>query len=289
MVDVNLASLGIVVGKLFGRFMLIALGLVVIFGMMGVINLAHGEFMMIGAYTTVILEQQGIPFFLAIAVGGIMAGILGGVIERLIIRQLYGRVIETLLVTWGVSIILTQSMLMIFGSTYPGVSIPFGSLQVGGANIPVYEVIISVAAFILVAALFVLFRYTSYGLKARATLQNPEMADSLGVNTSLVYFGTFVLGSVLAGVAGGLLAPLFSITPYIGQSFIIEAFMIVIVGGAEIFVGLISGSLLLSTVSGSLSVLSGGLASKVGLLLASIVVLRLFPEGLSGYWRQWNE
>lgn len=289
MVDVNLASLGIVVGKLFGRFMLIALGLVVIFGMMGVINLAHGEFMMIGAYTTVILEQQNVPFFLAITIGGVVAGLLGGVIERLVIRRLYGRVIETLLVTWGVSIILTQSMLMIFGSTYPGVSIPFGSLQVGGANIPIYEVIISGAAFVLVAALFVMFRYTSYGLKARATLQNPEMAESLGVNTSLVYFGTFVLGSILAGIAGGLLSPLFSITPYLGQSFIIEAFMIVIVGGAEIFVGLISGSLLLSSVSGSLSVLSGGLASKVGLLVASIIVLRVFPEGLSGYWREWNE
>jgi branched-chain amino acid transport system permease protein len=267
----------------FGTLVLVALGLAIIFGMMGIINLAHGEFIMVGAYATALSYHQGVPLILAVLVGGLATGVFGVVVERLVIRHLYDRTIDSMVATWGLSLVMTQSVLLIFGPTLQGIGTPFGAVTFGAYSASIYQWVLAAAAIVLLGAVYIVFNYTEYGLHAKATIEDEETARSLGINTARIYMITFFLGSMLAGIAGGLFAPTISLVPSLGGSYIIEAFVTVIVGGASILIGVPASGISLSVINGAASQVGGTLAGRVALLVVAILIIRLLPEGISKY------
>jgi branched-chain amino acid transport system permease protein len=268
-----------------GAFLLLsALGLIVILGMMNIINLAHGELMMLGAYTATIVVQRGVPFPLAIIVAFFAVALFGAVLERLIVRRFYGRELGALVVTWGISLILAQGMLLLLGPFMPAIQIPGGSVSVGQYSFSDYWLILIAVAAAVVVGLWWVYNRTTFGLQARATMQNAAMARALGVDTDRIYLLTFSLGAGLAGFSGALLAPTTSISPFMGQQFVAPAFITVVVGGAtNVIAGAVGSSLLLSLVRTPVGFLFGAFLGLVALLLAALVIIRLMPEGISAF------
>ncbi len=262
--------------------MLCASGLAVIFGMMGVINLAHGEFIMCGAYVTSAAARSGLPLGLAICCGAFAAGFAGVVIERLVIHRLYQRPLDTIVATWGISLIVSQGTLIALGPSMAGVGTPFGSIAIGGLSYSIYRFVLMAAAIAILLALYVLFTRTRFGAFARATIQVPHMAQALGVNTGLIYTATFGIGAALAGATGGLYAPTMTLVPTMGSQFIIEAFVTVVVGGADVFLGTAPAGVLLGFIKAAMTSWEGQLAGQIGLLVAVIIVIRVLPRGVSG-------
>lgn len=273
----------------FGVIALSALGLAIIFGMMGIINLAHGEFMMIGAFTTTLTYHRGVPLALAIALGSLAAGVVGIAAERIVIKHLYDREIESMVATWGISLILSQSVLILFGSHLPGIGIPFGTLTYQDYSASMYNLVLAVVAGILLVVIYAIFRHTKFGLHARATIQRNETARALGVDTPKMYFMTFFIGSALAGLAGGLIAPTIAIVPTLGTAFIIDAFTAVIVGGANVLIGVPAAAGALGILNGVVSQWGGTMAGRVALLLTAMFILRVAPTGISGYLTETGE
>jgi urea transport system permease protein len=262
---------------------LISAGLAVIFGMMKVINLAHGEFMMLGAYTTITANKLGVNLWLAIfLVAPITVGIIGVVLERLVIRRLYGRMVDTMLATWGLSLLLVGIVTSIAGNTTAGVSAPLGNFTIGGYSVSGYTlVIIGVAIGQALAIRWVLLR-TQWGLIARGTMQNPQMANALGISPSYVYSVTFAVGAALSGLAGALLAPLTGVVPTMGAAFVAKSFITVIGGGPAILAGLVSASSLFGAINQLATFVTTPVFGEVALLVAAIVMLRLLPQGITG-------
>lgn len=262
---------------------IVSAGLAVIFGMMKVINLAHGEFMMLGAYATLGAIQVGINLWVAIfIVAPIVVGLIGVVLERLVIRRLYGRMIDTMLATWGLSLLLVGIVTSVFGNTTAGISTPLGSFTIGAYSVSNYTLLIIAVAVVLGLALRAVLLKTQLGLIARGTMQNPAMADALGISPSRVYMITFAVGAALSGLAGGLLAPLTGVVPTMGGAFIAKAFITVIGGGPAILAGLVGASSFFGAINQIAAFLTTPVFGEVALLLAAIVMLRLLPQGITG-------
>ncbi|MDQ3226837.1 MAG: branched-chain amino acid ABC transporter permease [Chloroflexota bacterium] len=272
----------------FSFLLLSAIGLAVIFGMMGVINLAHGEFMMLGAYITTIVATAGVPVPLAMLLGALGVGLFGAIVEILVVRRLYGRLLDSVAATWAVGLILSQGMLILTGPSMQGISSPFGSFSVGPTSYSWYRVVLGVISLVLLGSLYLVFMKTRYGLRARATIQNPAIAQALGVDTARMYTITFALGSALAGLAGGLFAPTATIVPFFGTNYIVEAFVTVIVGGANALVGTPIAAMLLGAVNAALGTEFGLYIGRVGLLLTTILIIRVLPDGISGLLDRWR-
>jgi branched-chain amino acid transport system permease protein len=270
-------------GDAFAFLVISAAGLAVIFGMMGVINLAHGEFIMGGAYVAVFAARAGAPLPLAILGGALAMGAVGIALERLVIRRLYHRPLDSIVATWGVSLIATQGVLILLGSTMQGIGTPLGSVAVGGGSFAAYRLVLMAAAVGLLLGLYLLFYRTRYGVLARATIQAPHMARALGVETGRIYSLTFGLGAALAGLAGGLYAPTMTMVPTMGATFIVESFVTVVVGGADIFVGAAPAAAILAVIRSGMTAWQGQLFGQIGLLVAVIAVIRLLPGGLSAW------
>jgi len=262
---------------------IISAGLAVIFGMMKVINLAHGEFMMLGAYSVIGATRLGVNLWVAmLLIAPVAVGAIGVLLERLVIRRLYGRMVDTMLATWGLSLLLVGIVTSIFGNTMAGVSAPLGSFSIGAYSVSGYTlVIIAVAVVLAVAIRWVLLR-TQWGLIARGTMQKPDMANALGISPSRVYSVTFAAGAAITGLAGGLLAPLTGVVPAMGRAFIAKAFITVISGGPAIVAGLVSASGLLGAINLLATFASTPVLGEVALLVAAIVMLRLLPHGITG-------
>lgn len=262
---------------------IISAGLAVIFGMMKVINLAHGEFMMLGAYATIVANKAGLNLWLAMfLVAPVAVGLIGVVLERLVIRRLYGRMVDTMLATWGLSLLLVGIVTSIAGNTTAGVSAPLGSFKIGAYSVSSYTlVIIAVAVVLALAIRWVLLR-TSWGLIARGTMQKPDMANALGISPTRVYSVTFAVGAALSGLAGALLAPLTGVVPTMGGAFVAKAFITVIGGGPAILVGLVSASTLFGAINQLATFVTTPVFGEVALLFAAIVMLRLLPQGITG-------
>jgi branched-chain amino acid transport system permease protein len=265
----------------FAFLVLCAVGLAIIFGMMGVINLAHGEFIMVGAYATAVAAHAGVFLPVAMACGVLAAAILGIVLERLIIRRLYGRPLDSIIATWAISLILSQGMLVLAGPTMPGIPTPLGSFAIGSLTFSVYRIVLAGVALCVLAALYYLFTHTRYGVYARATIQVPDMACALGLDTGTVYSATFGIGAGLAGLAGALYAPTMTLAPTMGGGFVVPAFITVIVGGGDVLVGTAPAAGILSIVQSVLTSKYGTLIGQVGLLLAVILTIRILPKGIS--------
>ena len=275
----------VVIQVLYGiaSLVIISAGLAVIFGMMKVINLAHGEFLMLGGYATLGALKLGINLWVAIFfVAPIFVGLVGVVLERLVIRRLYGRMIDTMLATWGLSLLLVGIVTSLVGNTTAGISTPLGSFTIGSYSVSVYTLLIIGVAVLLGLALRAVLLKTQFGLIARGTMQNPQMADALGISPSRVYSITFAVGAALSGLAGGLLAPLTGVVPTMGSAFIAKAFITVIGGGPAILAGLVGASALFGAINQIAAFLSTPVFGEVALLFAAIVMLRLLPQGITG-------
>lgn len=267
----------------FAFLILSSIGLAVIFGMMGVINLAHGEFIMCGAYVTVLTARAGLPLVLAMLLGAAAAGAIGMVIEYFVIRRLYGRLFDSIVATWAVSMIATQGMLIVAGPSIEGLKTPFGSFELAGLSFSWYRVLLPVVALGILVALYLLFVKTPFGVRARATIQKPDMARALGVDTDRVYAQTFGLGAALAGLTGALYAPTMTTVPTMGSAFIVQSFVTVVVGGADVLLGAAPAAMVLAFIQSLLTASYGQLMGQVGLLLTVILVVRLLPKGVSGW------
>ena len=263
-----------------------AIGLIIIFGMMGVINLAHGEMMMVGAYTTSFAYYSGIPLIISVILGGLVTSVFGIFLERLIIRRFYGQLLSSLVATWGLSLLLSQGALLAFGPQIKTVPTPMGSFSVGELSFSNYRVFLFIFSIFLIIGVWSIFNWTRFGLQARATMENPKMAKALGVNTHRIYALTFGLGAGLAGIAGGLFALTATIGPFYGQSYTPQAFITVVVGGiANIFSGLIASAFSLAAVKTAFVFQYNILIGHVSMLIIAIISIRMMPEGIS----QWLE
>jgi len=262
---------------------LIATGLAVIFGMMRVINIAHGEFMMLGGYTVVLTTKLGVNLWVAILILAPLAvGLFGVLVERLIIRHLYGRIIDSLLATWGLSLFIMGFVTLVFGNTVEGVKPPLVSFSIGQYSIAVYTLFLIFAAAAFITIVYLTLRHTKAGLIARATMQNPDMVESLGVNSKLVYMATFGIGAAFAGLAGGILAPITGVVPGMGAFLIGKAFITVVTGGAAVVAGTLSASGILGTISQAVTFATTPVYGDAALLLVALVLLRLLPQGITG-------
>lgn len=262
---------------------LISVGLAVIYGMMRVINFAHGEFLMLGGYAVILPVQAGVNLWVAmLVIAPVSVGIFGVVVERLIIRPLYGRVIDTVLATWGLSLLLIGFASATLGYYQEGSKPPLGSVAIGGYRESGYTFFVIGITIAVMAILYLGLKRTRFGLLARGTMQNPAMAAGLGVDTGKIYAATFGLGAALSGLAGGILAPISGVVPVIGVTYIAKAFITVISGGAIALAGTISAATILGTVNQVVTFMTTPVVGEVALLAAAIILLRLLPSGITG-------
>lgn len=260
------------------------IGLAVVFGLMGVINLAHGEFLMIGAYSALTATQMGIPFILAIPVAVAVTMAIGAVVEILVIRRLYGRIFDTMLATWGISIVFYQLAVLIFGTVTPGIGMPQYSIRIGGYSLAGYPLLMIGVAALAGIFIYLLMTKTVYGMKARASIQQPAMAQAIGIESSRVNTLTFSIGCGLAGFAGAVLLPIVPATPSMGFAFVIKAFLAVVVAGPVTLTGSVLTAIGLG---GGASITASFLTSVAGdifFFLVTAALLWLFPIGISANW-----
>jgi branched-subunit amino acid ABC-type transport system permease component len=262
---------------------LISVGLAIIFGMMRVINFAHGEFLMIGGYAVIVSTDAGINLWVSmLVIAPLVVGVIGAVVERLLIRHLYGRMIETLLATWGLSFFLIGLATTIFGNTTRGLSAPLGSLAIGDYRTGQYTVFVILFTLLILLLTYACLRFTRAGLIARGTMQNPAMAAALGIATPRVYTITFGIGSALSGLAGAVLAPLSGVVPTMGIAYVAKAFIAVISGGVGILSGTATAAALFGTINQLVTFIATPVFGEVALLVAAVILLRLMPQGITG-------
>jgi urea transport system permease protein len=273
--------------------LLAAVGLAVTFGVMGVINMAHGELVMIGAYTTFVVQQIFQAYFpgaldysliVSIPAAFLVAGLFGIAIERGIIRFLYGRPLETLLATWGLSLVLQQMARSIFGPTNQEVTTPTwmsGPLEITGGLVLTYNRIwIIVFSLLVLGILMLVLKKTSFGLQMRAVTQNRAMASSMGIRTGYVDALTFGLGSGIAGIAGVALSQIDNVSPNLGQNYIIDSFMVVVFGGVGNLWGTLVGAFSLGIANKFMEPFAGTVLAKIFILVVIILFIQKRPRGL---------
>lgn len=266
-----------------GFLVLISLGLALIFGLMRVINLAHGEFLVLGGYSAIVAHQAGLPIWVAIlVVPPVLVGLFGILVERLVIRHLYGRMVDTMLATWGLSLLISGVLVTIFGNTTTGLPNPLGPVTIGAYQVGGYSLFIVGAALALLAALYLVLRLTRTGLVVRGAMQSAQVVSALGYDPQRIYMLTFGAGAALSGLAGAILAPVTAITPLAGGQFIAKSFITVVSGGASVIAGTSAASLLLGTTGKAVEVLRTPVAGEITLLVVAVVLLRLLPQGITG-------
>lgn len=264
--------------------LLVALGLAIIYGSTGVINLAHGEFVMLGAYSAWALQKfANISLFEGLLLIFLIVAFIGFVIERAVIRHLYNRPLDTILATWGVGIMAQQIIRLTAGGELRYVEMPASlgsSVSIFGIETSAYRVFVLIVAVALFGLTWFLMYRTNVGMKLRAITQNREMASSFGINSSKIYSMTFAYGSGLAGLAGALVSPLKSVSPEMGTTYVVDAFMVVVLGGVESLLGTIASSVILGELNGFLAFFSNDTFAKATVFLAIVVLIRFRPQGL---------
>ncbi|MDM8555401.1 hypothetical protein QUF75_11775 [Desulfococcaceae bacterium HSG7] len=262
---------------------MVAMGLMIIFGLMNVINMAHGEFFLLGAYTVVMTNRLGIGFWPALVLAPLAVGFIGMFIEYICIRHLYHRPLDTILATWGVSLAIKQLIIIIFGPAGLTVAPPLPQMvTVAGFEYPAYRVFIMAIALIIIAVTFYIFLKTDFGLGARAVIANRDMAATLGINTRRMYRTTFAFGSALAGLAGAVMAPVMSCDPQMGLGFFIPAFLSILVGGTGTLYGVLAGGAIVGGGDSLLSFHFSPVAAQVVIFSLAIFLIRIRPQGLLG-------
>jgi urea transport system permease protein len=277
----------------FSVLLLMALGLAIIFGQMGVINMAHGEFLTLGAYTTYVLSEvssrwapwlSAYYFFLALALSFVIAAALGLLVEHLMIRHLYRRPLDSLLATWGLSLILQQAFRSTFGAREVSAKLPewlMGSLEpTASIDIPINGLLVMGLALTLTTGVFIALFKTRWGVRVRATTQNRAMSGAAGINTRRVDRLSFGLGCGLAGIAGAAFTTIGSTGPTSGSLYIVDTFLTVVFGGAESLIGTIASAFSIAQAQATTEFFLTGSMAKVLTLLTVILILMARPEGL---------
>jgi len=294
MLDVLL--IGLSLGSI---LLLVALGLAITYGTMGVINMAHGEMVMVGAYTTV---MAGIwlhaNLFLAIPLAFVVTALLGLLIERLVVRRLYGRLLDTLLATWGIGILIQQAVRLEFGLSFLGIHIEGlgaglqnvavpkileGTISIGGDAINMYRTFIILVTIALTAVTWLLLYHTSIGMQVRAIIRNPRMAAACGIDVERVNGLTFAFGSGLAGVAGVMMSGFKTVFPDMGTPMVIDGFMVVVVGGVGSLVGSILSAGMLGQIDGVVATITNDILARAVVFGVVILIIVLKPRGLFAF------
>lgn len=276
----NALILGVSIASI---WLIAALGLTIIYGTAGVINMAHGELIMLGAYSSYMLQHYlGFPLLLCIPASFLIVAAIGLVLERGLIRYLYNRPLDTLLATFGVSLVLMQGVRLIFGSDPKYLAMPAfakGDMQIGFVHISEFRVLVLAVTIALIVALWALFYRTRFGVQVRSVMQNKEMAASFGINSDRVYMLTFALGAGLAGIAGSLFGVLNIVLPTMGTGYVVQAFLVVVVGG-----GSLAGSVVAGGATGELQSIfayfTNDTFARFLLYVLIVVFLRMRPQGL---------
>jgi len=262
---------------------LVASGLTIIFGLMGVLNLAHGALMMVGAYTAYAIQSAGFSPWLGIVIVPFAVGLIGVAMEVTLIRRLYDRPLDTLLATWGIAIVLQEAMTILFGTSQKSVAPPLeGSVSMFGVTYPAHWAFIIVVTVVIMGITIGLFAYTDIGIMALAVIQDREMASAVGINTRLSDMTTFGFGSALAGLSGAIMAPLLSVNSTMGSAWLADSFLTVIVGGVGTFTGTIVGGILLGGLDNLFRTIVSGYTSiaQAAVLLVALITIRYRPQGL---------
>jgi branched-chain amino acid transport system permease protein/urea transport system permease protein len=261
--------------------MLVSLGLAITYGLMDLINVAHGEFLTIGAYTIVVVEALGGNYWLGLTLAPLVGALVGIGLERSVIRFLYTRPLDMILATWGTSLIVRQVIQMMFGARMYSVLPPVdGSVSLLWANYPAYRLILIGITIISMLGVYLIFRFTPFGLDVRSVIQDRTMAEVLGIDTARVNMLAFAVGSALAALAGELVAPLSALVPDTGFSYLGKAFFVVILGGVGNIAGVAAGSAFVGGLETLFNYLIPVSFSQALVLILAIVTVRFRPQGL---------
>lgn len=260
---------------------LVALGLAIVFGQLGIMNMAHGEFLMLGAYAMVVVQRAGLPLWTGVLLAIVACALLAVVVERILIRPLVSRPIDTLLATWGLGILMRKSVEAVFGRGYQSIDHGWtGTLQVAGAPYPAYRLGLMAAIAIALGALAWWYRRSPAGSRVQAMVANPGLAEAMGLDTRRLALGAFVVGCVFAGGAGALLAPLVRIEPAMGMDWLLASFFVLVVGGLGSLGGLLAGAALIGGTQVAVASALDATAGSVAVLLLAIGFLWRRPHGL---------
>jgi len=260
---------------------LVALGLAVVFGLLGVLNLAHGELVMIGAYCAYVAQTHGWPFIAALPMAIVVCGALGFVVERWLVSPLYHRPFDTLVLTWGLSLLIRKCAEAMFGLGYKSISEPVsGTLDVLGATYPRYRLLLIVVSVVVLGALVLWYGRSRAGSRIKAMVDNPDLARAVGIRVSHFASATFVAGTCLAGLAGVLIAPLVPVQPFMGLDHILMSFFVLVVGGLGSVAGLLTGSMVIGGTNSVVSAISDSTGGYFCVLVLAILFLWQRPSGI---------
>jgi branched-chain amino acid transport system permease protein/urea transport system permease protein len=260
---------------------ILALGLAVVFGLLGVLNLAHGELVMIGAYCAWVAQARGWPYLAALPLAVAVCGLLGFAVERWLVRPLYARPFDTLVVTWGLSLLLRKIAEAMFGLGYKSLGEPLGgTVEVLGATYPRYRLVLMLVSAFVLGALVLWYGRSRTGTRIKAMVGNPDLARALGIPVARYASATFVVGTSLAGLAGVLIAPLAPVQPFMGLDHVLMSFFVLVVGGLGSVGGLLTGATLIGGTNSIVSALVDSTGGYFSVLALSILFMWLRPRGL---------
>ncbi len=259
----------------------LVLGLAVIFGLLGVLNIAHGEFVMVGAYCAWAVTADGLPFLLAVPLALVVCGLLGLVVERVLIRPLYHRPFDTLVATWGLSLLLRKTAEAIFGLGFRSVRLPLaGTWHFLGVDYPSYRLVLIAVSILVLAALFLWYGSSRTGMRIRAMVGNADLAQAQGIAVKRLAAGTFIAGTILAGLGGVMVAPLVPVQPFMGLDYVLRAFFVLVVGGLGSVLGVLAGAGAIGGLDSVVSALIDGTYGYFTVLVVAILFLWLRPRGI---------
>jgi branched-subunit amino acid ABC-type transport system permease component len=260
---------------------ILVLGLGVIFGLLGVLNIAHGEFVMLGAYCAYLVQATGLPFLGAVPLTLVVCGVIGMAVERGLVRPLYRRPFDTLVATWGLSLLMRKVVEAIFGLGYYSVDMPLaGTVSLLGTDYPAYRLVLIGLSSVVVAALALWYRLSDTGTRIKAMVGNPELAQALGIPIKRLAAATFVTGVCLAGLGGVMVAPLVPVQPFMGLDYVLRGFFVLVVGGLGSVIGLCSGALVIGGLDSLVSAAVDNSYGYFSMLILAILFLWLKPRGL---------
>lgn len=261
---------------------LAALGLAIIFGLMGVINLAHGAFLTVGAYVVwAVPEMLGVSFWIGLILAPLVVGVLGALVERLVIRHLYDRLLDTILATWGISLAVIELIKLVFGSTSKSVSNPLrGSIDLGVTVYPSYRLFLIGFCATVLTAVFVFFKTTDVGVRLRAVIQDSDAASLQGLNQARMYQYSFAFGAGLAGLAGAALAPITTVSPDMGVTYLVQSFFAIILGGTGALIAVVPGSIIVAGSVNFMTFLISPVLAQTIVFIFVIIIMIIRPQGI---------
>lgn len=260
---------------------LIVLGLGIIASMMGIFNFAQGEFVLLGAYITYLVHSAGLPVAVGMVAAPFAVGALGLVLERLVVRRFYAAPIVAMLGTYALGLIIRESVRGLIGGLYISVPEPIGgSISIGTLHFATWRFVIVIITALVMAGSYALLAHTSFGLRIRASLENPALARASGISTGMIYSVTFAFGAALAGLAGALIVPVFSLFADLGIRFLIQGFVAVMVGGVGSFAGPVAGASVIGTLSAALPWVMAPVIADVLVFVLAIIFIKFRPQGL---------